>query len=145
MNNTFVFCVRQHASSLSRFTPDTWGSGNQNGPTSPNPYARPTSAMSMVSATMSQSGSNYSEGSNAGQPMTAAQQKPAKLAIQTPSQKIIRLTRKQEHSSRMNDDEIGLTTSWETPIKVGERGTWRGLVLADRSARWCVFAEWECV
>jgi len=30
-------------------------------------------------------------------------------------------------------------------IEVGERGVWRGLVLADRSARWCVFAEWTCV
>lgn len=150
MNNTFVFCVRQHPSSLSRFTPDTWGSGAANGmtsrPTSPNPYARPTSAMSMVSATVSQSGSSYSDQSNPGQGgMTAAQQKPAKLAIQTPSQKIIRLTRKQEHSVRGEAGDTGLTTSWETVIKIGERGTWRGLVLADRSARWCVFAEWECV
>ena len=146
MNNTFVFCMRQHPSSLSRFTPDTWGSGAQTRPTSPNPYARPGSAMSMVSATVSQTGSNYSEGSsNSDQPMTAAQQKPAKLAIQSPSQKIIRLTRKQEQSSRSSHEEQGLTTSWETVIKIGERGTWRGLVLADRSARWCVFAEWECV
>ncbi|KAK4539719.1 hypothetical protein LTR36_010430 [Oleoguttula mirabilis] len=144
MNNTFVFCVRQHPSSLSRFSPDTWGTSSNGRPTSPNPSARPGSAMSMVSATMSMSGSEYS--SNAGQPMTAAQQKPAKLAIQTPSQKIIRLTRKQEHTSRANGaEDDGLTTSWETVIKIGERGTWRGLVLADRSARWCVFAEWECV
>ena len=78
--------------------------------------------------------------------MTAAQQKPAKLAIQTPSQKIMRLTRKQEHTSRAGGvEDDGLTTSWETVIKIGEKGTWRGLVLADRSARWCVFAEWECV
>lgn len=145
MNNTFVFCVRQHPSSLSRFTPDTWGAnGGANRPASPNPYARPTSAMSMVSATMSTTGSSYSDGSHAGQPMTAAQQKPAKLAIQTPSQRIIRLSRKQEHTSRPNEESSGLTTSWETVIKIGERGTWRGLVLADRSARWCVFAEWEC-
>jgi transglutaminase/protease-like cytokinesis protein 3 len=34
---------------------------------------------------------------------------------------------------------------WETVIKIGERGMWRGLVLADRAARWCVFCEWECV
>ena len=149
MNNTFVFCVRQHPSSLSRFTPDTWGAGHASSqirPTSPNPYIRPTSAMSMVSATTSQTGSNYSSnsGGSSDQPMTAAQQKPAKLAIQTPSQKIIRLTRKQEHSSRGGEEEQGLTTAWETVIKIGERGTWRGLVLADRSARWCVFAEWEC-
>lgn len=160
INNTFVFCVRQHPSSLSRFTPDTWGagasasSGIQTRPTSPNPYIRPTSAMSMVSASVSQSGSNYSDGSSVqngggltgGQGnMTSAQQKPAKLAIQSPSQRIIRLTRKQEHNLRAGEDEQGLTTSWETVIKVGERGTWRALVLADRSARWCVFAEWECV
>jgi len=146
INNTFVFCIRQHPSSLSRFTPDTWGSSNGGAsrPVSPQPFARPTSAMSMVSATMSTSGSDYS--SNAGQPMTAAQQKPAKLAIQTPSEKIIRLTRKQEHTSRGGGaEDDGLTTSWETVIKIGERGTWRGLVLADRSARWCVFAEWECL
>ncbi|EMC94159.1 hypothetical protein BAUCODRAFT_222802 [Baudoinia panamericana UAMH 10762] len=143
INNTFVFCVRQHPSSLSRFTPDTWGTGSNGRPVSPQPQIRPSSAMSMVSASMSQSGSDYS--SNAGG-MTGAQQKPAKLAIQTPSQKIIRLTRKQEHTSRPNGaEDDGLTTSWETVIKIGERGTWRGLVLADRSARWCVFAEWECV
>jgi transglutaminase/protease-like cytokinesis protein 3 len=35
--------------------------------------------------------------------------------------------------------------TWETIIKCGEKGVWRGLVLADRSARWCVFAEWTCV
>ena len=153
MNNTFVFSVRQQPSALSRFTPDTWGSsisGSQTRPTSPNPYARPSSAMSMISvATVSQSGSNYSSSNSSDQGgMTAAQQKPAKLAIQTPSQKIIRLTRKQEHSSRpagLGLQEEGLTTNWETVIKIGERGTWRGLVLADRSARWCVFAEWECV
>jgi len=147
LNNTFVFCVRQHPSSLSRFTPDTWGSyaGTAGRPTSPNPYARPSSAMSMVSANISVSGSDYSNGGyNNGQPMTAAQQKPAKLAIQTPSQKIIRLTRKQELSSHGGEEDDGLTTSWETVIKIGEIGTWRGLVLADRSARWCVFAEWEC-
>lgn len=147
LNNTFVFCVRQHPSALSRFTPDTWGAGitTQTRPTSPNPYARPSSAMSMVSASVSMSGSSSSY-SNSEQGMTAAQQKPAKLAIQTPSQKIIRLTRKQEHSSRIGAEDLeGLTTSWETVIKIGERGVWRGLVLADRSARWCVFAEWECL
>ncbi|KAI7505440.1 hypothetical protein KC347_g7985 [Hortaea werneckii] len=179
MNNTFVFCIRQHPSSLSRFTPDTWGAGSSNKtggagtlsrPVSPAAGAgttafppRPGSAMSMVSATHSQtSTSDY--GSQLGLPMTPAQQKPAKLAIQTPSQKILRLTRKQEHFSRGGggggggtggsgglgaggdaDEGTGLTTSWETVIKIGERGTWRGLVLADRSARWCVFAEWECV
>jgi len=149
MNNTFVFHVRQHPSSLSRFTPDTWGSNSTGGGArapSPNPMmiTRPASAMSMVSgsASVSQSGSDTS---NPAAPMTAAQQKPAKLAIQSPSQKIIRLTRKQEYGNRaVEETDVGLTTAWETVIKIGEKGTWRGLVLADRSARWCVFAEWEC-
>jgi hypothetical protein len=151
LNNTFVFCVRQHPSSLSRFTPDTWGAaanGSHGRPPSPNPLNRPGSAMSMVSASIS--ASQYSEtSSNASgqQPMSAAQQKPAKLAIQTPSQKIIRLTRKQENLARSageSFDPASLSTSWETVIKIGEKGLWRGLVLADRSARWCVFAEWVC-
>ncbi|GIZ47358.1 hypothetical protein CKM354_001045100 [Cercospora kikuchii] len=145
MNNTFVFCVRQHPSSLSRYSPDTWGSSTTGAgrPQSPNPYARPSSAMSMVSMTTSNQGSNYS--SENSDPMTAAQQKPAKLAIQSPSQKIIRLTRKQDNVTKNVEEDMGLTTFWETVIKIGERGTWRGLVLADRSARWCVFAEWECL
>jgi hypothetical protein len=147
LNNTFVFCVRQHPSSLSRFTPDTWGTNSGGRPVSPQPFARPSSAMSMVSASASQYGSEQGSNSSSGPigGMTNAQLKPAKLAIQTPSQKIIRLTRKQEHVSRAGGGEDdGLTTSWETVIKIGERGVWRGLVLADRSARWCVFAEWEC-
>ena len=66
----------------------------------------------MVSATASQTGSNYSSNSGGDQAMTATQQKPAKLAIQTPTQKIIRLTRKQEHSSGRRgrsgiDDKLG--------------------------------------
>jgi transglutaminase/protease-like cytokinesis protein 3 len=68
--------------------------------------------------------------------------KPAKLAVQTPSGKIIRLTRKAEHM-KSEDDANSLNSVWETVIKIGERGVWRGLVLADRSARWCVFAQWE--
>lgn len=153
INNTFVFCVRQHPSSLSRFSPDTWGNSSANTSSnrtrsnsamgnrsnSPAPYARPSSAMSMASAAMSQTGSVFSDGS-----MTDKQQKPAKLAIQSPSGKIIRFTRKQEYGGRDEESE-GLSSTWETVIKVGERGVYRGLVLADRSARWCVFAEWECV
>lgn len=80
--------------------------------------------------------------------MTDKQTKPAKLALQSPGGKIIRLTRKQEHSHGVGIGEVdreSLASSWETTVKVNERGTWRGLVLADRSARWCVFAEWECV
>lgn len=122
-------------------------------PVSPNPYVRPSSAMSMISASasVSQSGSNYSDGSSNAPngSLTDKQSKPAKLAVQSPSGKIIRLTRKQEYGSRggvhEGGEEEGLASAWETVIKVGERGTWRGLVLADRSARWCVFAEWECI
>lgn len=172
LNNTFVFAVRQHPSALSRFTPDTWGgsassaAGGGGGggggggmrPTSPapgTPYARPSSAMSMLSTSasivQSVAGSGYSDAaSSAG--MTSAQLKPAKLAIQSPSQKIVRLTRKMDgrggggaSAGPLEEADGGLASVWETVIKVGERGTWRGLVLADRSARWCVFAEWECV
>ncbi|KAJ4293423.1 hypothetical protein N0V90_008706 [Kalmusia sp. IMI 367209] len=54
LNNTFVFTVRQHPSSLTR-SPDP--STAINGRASPNPFARPASAMSMQS--ISASGSNY--------------------------------------------------------------------------------------
>jgi hypothetical protein len=179
INNTFVFCVRQHPSSLSRFSPDTWGGNNNNNSssnrarsnsslgmraTSPAPYNRPSSAMSMASSSAgggiatSHTGSLLSDSSSTG--MTDKQLKPAKLAIQSPSGKIIRFTRKQEYGGGSNsgsngsggtaggrDEENGdgASSTWETVIKVGERGVYRGLVLADRSARWCVFAEWECV
>lgn len=110
----------------------------------------------MVSASISASGSNYSNESITGNTggMTERQTKAAKLAIQSPSGKILRLARKVEYGSRSgvsngegaeDEGDGGLGSSWETVIKVGERGTWRGLVLADRSARWCVFAEWECI
>lgn len=159
MNNTFVFSIRQHPSALSRFTPDTWGGASStagNRPSSPAPFARPGSAMSMMSSAASMSfsvsGSQYSDSSSSasGSNMTASQTKPAKLAIQSPSQKIIRLSRKQENRHDMIDEATGqsmpgLASTWETIIKIGEKGIWRGLVLADRSARWCVFAEWECV
>ncbi|KAF2742214.1 hypothetical protein M011DRAFT_453642 [Sporormia fimetaria CBS 119925] len=143
LNNTYVFCVRQHpSSSLVQINSQD---GAQGGRISPAPFARPTSAMSMHS--VSASGSNYSHpGSNPSTTSSASSNpsmnKPAKLAIQTPSGKIIRLTRKAEHMTGVREDG-DLTTTWETVIKIGERGTWRGLVLADRSARWCVFAEWN--
>jgi len=65
--------------------------------------------------------------------------KPAKLGIQTPSGKILRLMKKV--------DTLGCGDGmvWETIIKCGERGPWRALVLADRSARWCVYGEWQVV
>jgi transglutaminase/protease-like cytokinesis protein 3 len=137
LNNTFVFCVRQHPSSLTRL-PEP--SPPMAGRASPNPFARPTSAMSVKS--ISASGSNYTNPSQTSSGSSDSNgSKPAKLAIQTPSGKIIRLTRKNEHMTSTSDAD---GTAWETVIKIGENGTWRGLVLADRSARWCVFAQWEC-
>ena len=138
MNNTFVFAVRQHPSSLECFSPEPRS-------VSPAPFTRPSSAMSMVSTAtsstdyFSQAGSNSSSGA---QPLSN-HQKPAKLAIQSPSGKILRLTRKSDNT--ISSEESADGGMWETIIKIGERGVWRGLVLADRSARWCVFGEWECV
>jgi transglutaminase/protease-like cytokinesis protein 3 len=125
VNNTFVFAVRQHPSSTS--TSPAIGS-------EPFP-ARPDSAMSMTAS--SASGSN---------PSTFALKKPAKLAIQSPGGKILRLMRK-ENTGGIGTGGVGESDGgvWETIIKCGERGVWRGLVLADRTARWCVFAEWVCV
>ena len=138
INNTFVFAVRQHPSSLNSISPEARSA-------SPLPFARPSSAMSMVSTAtsandyFSQAGSDTS--SNAKQQQQ--QQKPAKLAIQAPSGKILRLMRKSDNMVSIEESANGGV--WETIIKIGERGTWRGLVLADRSARWCVFGEWDCV
>ncbi|KAE8446054.1 hypothetical protein EG329_012562 [Mollisiaceae sp. DMI_Dod_QoI] len=128
LNNTFVFAIRQHPSSV--------GAPSSNpGGTSPIPFARPGSAMSLNSS--SASGSN---------PSTTHSKKYAKLAIQAPGGKVLRLMRKDDKvQSTSQGVEKGDGGTWETIIKVGERGVWRGLVLADRSARWCVFAEWTCV
>ncbi|MCJ1314605.1 cytokinesis protein 3 [Agyrium rufum] len=181
VNNTFVFAVRQHPSSLSSscMSPPL-GSSISN--TSSNPFSpRPGSAMSMISATTSNSnagGGGYiaqplshlhtnGSSSNASTPSSSAglglhtpntlsaagmasggsSHKPAKLAIQAPSGKVLRLTKKHEVISNgpSTVGSEGEGGTWETIIKVGERGTWRGLVLADRSARWCVFGEWDCV
>ncbi|KAL1635802.1 hypothetical protein SLS56_001497 [Neofusicoccum ribis] len=171
VNNTFVFAVRQHPSSLTyTHSPNSshhahsqsTNSAILSGRISPNPFARPTSALSMVSASASNAGSVFSASSSGSDPLInssktapGAAQKPAKLAIQSPSGKIIRLMRKSEHMLSSShgagvggageaEREGGDGSVWETIIKIGERGTWRGLVLADRSARWCVFAEWEC-
>lgn len=173
VNNTFVFAIRQHPSSLTyTHSPSASHHGHSqstnsaiiSGRISPNPFARPTSALSMVSANASNAGSVFSASSSGSDPMMmgnstktapGASMKPAKLAIQSPSGKIIRLMRKSEHmlsnshgagvgGAGEGEREGGDGSVWETIIKIGERGTWRGLVLADRSARWCVFAEWEC-
>jgi len=143
INNTFVFAIRQHPSSgSSALTP----SSNPGG-TSPIPFARPGSAMSMTAS--SASGSNPSASSNSGYP---GGKKPAKLAIQTPGGKILRLMRKEDRKGVSIGGQRGVGTdeetsdggTWETIIKCSEKGVWRGLVLADRTARWCVFAEWLC-
>lgn len=147
LNNTFVFAVRQHPSSLGAgpAAPSSAGGG-----ASPIPFVRPGSAMSMVSSAQ---GSNPSSTAS-----SSAAKKPAKLAIQTPGGKILRLMRKEERrgvsvagrgtSSHSGGGGLGEDPSdggmWETIIKCSERGVWRGLVLADRTARWCVFAEWVC-
>ncbi|KAL8890921.1 MAG: hypothetical protein Q9215_001998 [Flavoplaca cf. flavocitrina] len=138
VNNTFVFAVRQHPSSIACTTPPTSAQ-------SPLPFVRPSSAMSMLSSSVS--GSDYfsqaSGSSTSQQQQLQSQSKPAKLAIQAPSGKILRMSRKADNAMSTADGADGGV--WETVIKIGERGTWRGLVLADRSARWCVFGEWECV
>ncbi|EXJ92103.1 hypothetical protein A1O3_00653 [Capronia epimyces CBS 606.96] len=145
---TYVFCVRQHAASVAS-TPATEQSGFDLRPSSPNPLMRPTSAMSMTSSAAGSNPSEYNSNANGSAAGTRAKDKPAKLAIQSPSGKIIRLNRKHEgvpQPSQLKevDGEI-LGSAWETVIKVQERGIWRGLVLADRSARWCVWGEWESV
>lgn len=145
---TYVFCVRQHAASVAS-TPANEQNGFDLRPSSPNPLIRPASAMSMTSSAAGSNPSEYSGAANGGVPTKAAKDKPAKLAIQSPGGKIIRLNRKHETlpqaaALREVDGEL-LGSVWETVIKVQERGVWRGLVLADRSARWCVWGEWECV
>ncbi|KAH7363104.1 variant SH3 domain-containing protein [Plectosphaerella cucumerina] len=143
LNNTFVFAVRQHPSSLSSGGPGSVMTPSSNpGGVSPVPFARPGSAMSMVATSVS--------GSNPSSSASGLTHKPAKLAIQTPGGKILRLMRKEDRkgisvgSRNSREEELGDGGTWETIIKCSEKGVWRGLVLADRTARWCVFAEWVC-
>ncbi|KAG9250857.1 cytokinesis protein Cyk3 [Emericellopsis atlantica] len=146
LNNTFVFAIRQHPSSLCNGPHSSLTPASNPGCASPVPFARPSSAMSMNAST---SGTMSNPSSASG---TVAGKKPAKLAIQTPGGKILRLMRKEDRrgisvgSKGFNmDEEVSDGGTWETIIKCSEKGTWRGLVLADRTARWCVFAEWTCV
>lgn len=145
LNNTFVFAIRQHPSSTITGPNSALTPASNPGRTSPNPFARPSSAMSMNTSSLS--GSNPSSASG-----TVAGKKPAKLAIQTPGGKILRLMRKEDRKGiavggkgLCSDEDVSDGGTWETIIKCSERGVWRGLVLADRTARWCVFAEWVCV
>ncbi|KAH9901859.1 hypothetical protein F4778DRAFT_128576 [Xylariomycetidae sp. FL2044] len=147
LNNTFVFAIRQHPSSSASGGTSSSGGGGSTSPLPP--FARPTSAMSMSSSAAM---SNPSSATG-----TIVGKKPAKLAIQTPGGKILRLMRKEERrgggrsatgtsdGGGGGEDEASDGGTWETIIKCSERGVWRGLVLADRTARWCVFAEWVCV
>lgn len=146
LNNTFVFAIRQHPSTLGGGPNSTLTPASNPGGASPIPFARPSSAMSMNAST---SGTMSNPSSASG---TVAGKKPAKLAIQTPGGKILRLMRKEERKgisvgSRVigGEEDVSDGGTWETIIKCSEKGTWRGLVLADRTARWCVFAEWQCV
>lgn len=136
VNNTFVFAVRQHPASITCTSPTA---STTSSTPSPFPFPRPSSALSMISSTTS-STDYFSQ-----PPSSAPQSKPAKLAIQAPSGKILRLMRKSDLAVGSPNPAAADGVVWETIIKIGERGTWRGLVLADRSARWCVFGEWECV
>ncbi|KAF3479516.1 uncharacterized protein GIQ15_06492 [Arthroderma uncinatum] len=147
INNTFVFAVRQHTSSL----PSSPKPEEPSGRISPNPFARPSSALSMVSSIATTSNASTASSSTvSSNSKQNSREKPAKLAIQTPSGKILRLSRKADHmittspggDSGFDGPPDG--SVWETVIKVSERGVWRGLVLADRTARWCVWGEWEC-
>ncbi|KAM4056202.1 transglutaminase-like superfamily protein [Hirsutella rhossiliensis] len=145
LNNTFVFAIRQHPSSLSSGPQSALTPATNPGATSPIPFLRPSSAMSITASSVGGSNPSSATGIVAGQ-------KPAKLAIQTPGGKILRLMRKEERRGMGligralgSDDEPSDGGTWETIIKCSERGLWRGLVLADRTARWCVFAEWVCV
>jgi transglutaminase/protease-like cytokinesis protein 3 len=151
INNTFVFAVRQHPA-MPQTATSSFNDSETSGRISPNPFARPSSALSMVSsvaAFSTTSGASSTPSLVNPKPSSGSREKPAKLAVQTPSGKILRLTRKADHmvtTSTSPDAEHGTPDGsvWETVIKVSERGVWRGLVLADRSARWCVWGEWEC-
>ncbi|KAH8702108.1 putative SH3 domain protein [Talaromyces proteolyticus] len=154
INNTFVFAVRQHpAASLTKSS-----SGDITGGRASPIAIRPSSALSMVSSsyggsvasTTSLDGFTANTSVVSSTKSGSSRDKPAKLAIQSPSGKILRLMRKADHMVSASNNSDSLTEGtpdgsvWETVIKIGERGVWRGLVLADRSARWCVFCEWEC-
>ena len=152
VGETYIFAVRQHAASVIA-TPALEQNGFDARPVSPNPTVRPPSAMSMTSSAAGSGSGSGSGGSEPGSgfgiaPGVKAKDKPAKLAVQSPGGKILRLNRKAEgtvpRASGCESDGEVQGSVWETVVKVQERGVWRGLVLADRTARWCVWGEWEC-
>ncbi|OLL24982.1 cytokinesis protein 3 [Neolecta irregularis DAH-3] len=62
--------------------------------------------------------------------------KPAKLALQLPSGKLVKL--------QQNKYDVEKNT-WEVQLKIVEPGVYRGLVLSERLSSYCVFAEWKCI
>lgn len=58
-----------------------------------------------------------------------------KLALQSPSGKILKFVKK-DHSTPSG--------TWELPVKCTETGVWRALVSMDSGTSLCVFAEWVC-
>ncbi|KAK5106062.1 hypothetical protein LTS08_000178 [Lithohypha guttulata] len=145
----YVFYVRQHPATVNG-TPTSERDGfDFPRPTSPNPLIRPSSAMSMTS---SAAGSGSTQGSDYSNPSllpngVKIKEKYAKLSLQAPSGRIIRFTRSEgcpQNKAAQEVDGVVVGSVWECHLKVTERGVWRGLVLADRSARWCVWGEWEC-
>ncbi|KAF4633768.1 hypothetical protein G7Y89_g4341 [Cudoniella acicularis] len=131
LNNTFVFAVRQHPSSTSITSPNPGG-------VSPIPFIRPSSAMSITNSSAS--------GSNPSSTNAYASKKPAKLAIQAPGGKVLRLMRKEEKvQSTSQALEKGDGGTWETIIKVGERGVWRGLILEVGESQECAVTDTQCI
>lgn len=152
-----MFCVRQHGASPGAAGEAETGLASTHNPMSGagSLMARPGSAMSMLSSSMSATSSSCDTPATVGVGVgVRIRDKPAKLAIQAPGGRIIRLNRKAEQpvgsswqgrGAEGGVEEVVQGSLWETIVKVQEKGTWRGLVLADRSARWCVWGEWECV
>lgn len=65
----------------------------------------------------------------------AAAVRPCKVALQTPSGKLVLLQREGNSTNGMFKHQMTLA----------EEGTYRGLVTTDQGDGWCVFATWECI
>ena len=134
INQTYVFTIRQHRFSKGKVSPEEYSlpsySFEQSAPAAGN-RSRPALAKDEF----------LLAGSKSRREAEQEQPKPAKLAIQTPSGKMIRLSKKSKSmSSKPADGHLH-----ETVIKISESGRWKGLVRVDGSGGWCVFAEWMCV